>query len=116
MHRRFIPIIGLAAVLAGAFFACNRIPTAPADRAEVPAAAVQAPGTGAFEVVKMGRYGGRMGPTYFAHTLHADLPGLEGGTIPCTWCHLEVCGPPRRCGECHMGRRREGPGGKLHTT
>ncbi len=105
MQKRFVPILGVAAVLAGAFFACSRVPPAPRGK----------PGPGAFDVVKMGRFGIRQGPIYFAHDLHADLPGLDGRTLPCSACHFETCGPPRRCGECHLPTKR-GSKAKLPST
>jgi hypothetical protein len=65
----------------------------------------------------MDRFGRRVGPVYFAHALHADLVGLDGKVIACTYCHYEKCGPPRRCGECHLGRRKQAPGQpRLHST
>ncbi|MHC5037403.1 MAG: cytochrome c3 family protein [Planctomycetota bacterium] len=116
MLKRFLPILGIVAVLAGAFFACNRAPIAPVRKAEGPAVTAQTPGPGAFDVVKMGRFGPRMGPMYFAHALHADLPGLDGEILPCDYCHHEVCGPPRPCVECHKNRRRGKRRGKLPST
>lgn len=71
---------------------------------------------GAYDVVKMNRYGQKMGPVYFAHALHADLTGLEGRELACSYCHPHVCGPPRRCGECHVPRVKGKPRPKLPTT
>ena len=118
MQRSILPILGVAAVLAGAFLACSRSPLSPAPASETPASASEAPapGPGAFDVVKMGRYGGRMGPIYFAHALHGDLRGLDGEILSCSYCHLEACGAPRRCGECHVRRRRGEPRGKAPST
>ena len=117
MRNRILPALGMAAVLAGAFWACHRVPLAPAvPEATAPKAPKALPGPGAFDVVKMDRFDGRRGPVYFAHALHADLPGLDGDILPCSECHREVCGPPRRCGECHVGRRRGEPRGKLPST
>lgn len=112
MRRTTVSILGIAAVLVAVAFACSRMPQspAPAPKTAREAAAEPAPGPGAFDVVKMDRFGTRMGPVYFAHALHADLPSLDGGTLPCAACHLEVCGTKRRCGECHVRRPRGAPG------
>ena len=108
-----VAAIATTAILAG----CRRplpdpLPAAlPEGRAAGPA--VSTPN--AYDVVKMGRLGERMGPIYFAHALHADLPDLDGKIIPCAWCHFEECGPPRRCGECHLPHNR-GSGPRLPST
>jgi hypothetical protein len=115
MLRRFVSILGIAALLAAVSFTCNRVPVESDPRTEAPSTKGPSSGPGAYDVVKMGRYGGRMGPIYFAHALHADLPGLDGKILPCSACHFKACGPPRRCGECHKGRRRGSRTG-LHTT
>ena len=102
MLKRFAPIFVVSAVLACAFFALRGITPGPVQGQEEPAAKAQSQGPGAFDVVKMGRHGGRMGPVYFAHEVHADLPGQDGKNIACSACHRDACGSPRRCGECHV--------------
>lgn len=116
MRKRVLSFLGGAAVVAGALLACHRVQPAPVRGPGTPVHAATAHAPGAYDVVKMGRSGERRGPVYFAHALHADLPGLDGTILPCSYCHVEACGPPRRCGECHVGRRRGEPRPTLPST